>query len=344
MATLLKRGSRWYGCWWEGKKHIWRSLSADKDVARIKLAEIIKNLRSGGSGAGGKDISWADFTKKYMTYAKASVAPKTWELNRIILQEFNRAFHLEKLAHLRAEVLERYKLLRKRLGRKPATINRELSLLKAIVNKAEEWGYTCASLRGVKRLPEVKKRPVFYTHEEIQTLLAAADPFWRTVIHLGFYAGLRRGEMLALQWRDVDFGSRQLRITPKEGWTPKDYEAREIELHPALEEVLRELKNGAAETDRVLLPSLAPGHLSKAFTRFLEKSGVAKGGLHALRHSFASHLAMAGVDLFRIGRMLGHSSPKTTQIYAHLMPSSLREAVLRLPSASSAVYRDTISD
>jgi len=40
----------------------------------------------------------------------------------------------------------------------------------------------------------------------------------------------------------------------------------------------------------------------------------------------------------------GHSSPKTTQIYTHLMPSSLREAVLRLPSASSAVYRDTISD
>ena len=68
------------------------------------------------------------------------------------------------------------------------------------------------------------------------------------------------------------------------------------------------------------------------FTALRKKAGIDKGSLHSLRHSFASHMAMAGVDLYRIGKMMGHSSVVTTQIYAHLLPSSLRDAILVPPN------------
>lgn len=198
------------------------------------------------------------------------------------------------------------------------------------MKKAGEWGYVSREVWGVRKLPEVKKRPVFYTKEELRKLLAAADPFWKLIVHLGFLAGLRKGEMLSLEWEDVDFDNHQIKITPRNGWRPKDYEAREVEMNPTLEEYLKNWKQLANGDKKVIIWDQASNKLSLGFSRLLRNSGVGKGSLHSLRHTFASHLAMAGVDLYRIGRLMGHSSPVTTKIYAHLLPSSLREVVLKL--------------
>lgn len=332
MAWIKKRGKKWYGCWWENGKQVWKSLSTDKAVAQMKLAEIIKNSSAGKNGGLPKDIDWDEFVEKYMAYSKANKSPETISRDWVVFRHFSRDIHIQKLSELTPEILEEFKRIRREAQIQSSTINREISILKTTMKKAGEWGYVSQNVWGVRKLPEVKKRPVFYTWEDMQKLLTTADPFWKVILYLGFYAGLRKGEMLSLTWEDIDFDKRQVKITPKAWWTPKDFEAREIELHPALEEYLANWKRLCNGSQKVLPWDRPKNQLSMGFTALRKKAGLANGSMHSLRHSFASHLAMAGIDLYRIGKMMGHSSPITTQIYAHLLPSSLREAVLKLPA------------
>ncbi|OGR48603.1 MAG: hypothetical protein A2X37_07075 [Elusimicrobia bacterium GWA2_66_18] len=143
---------------------------------------------------------------------------------------------------------------------------------------------------------------------------------------------MRLGEMIHLEWQDVDFERQELRVTPKEDWTPKDRESREIDLHPTLAAHLKAWKTVSAQHKNVVPWDRRTHQFSMMFSAFLRRSGIERGSLHSLRHTFASHLAMADVNLLKIARLMGHSNVQTTQIYAHLQPSSLREAVFRLPA------------
>ncbi|MBI3551582.1 MAG: site-specific integrase [Elusimicrobia bacterium] len=303
-------------------------------MAKIKLGEIEKRLMSKRNGAH-QEVPWEEFISKYLDYCRANQAKETVVRNEVVFKNFNKAIPIRLLSDLAPQLLEEFKLIRKNDGIQASTINREISAIKTAMKKAAEWNYATVNVWGVRKVPEVKKRPVFYTQEEIGKLIEVADPFWRVVIYLGFYAGLRKGEMLALEWADIDFERHQVRITPKADWRPKDYDAREIETHPVLEEYLANWKKLAQPNGKVVPWDRQSNHLSMGFTALRKKAGLDKGSLHSLRHSFASHMAMAGVDLYRIGKMMGHSSVVTTQIYAHLLPSSLRDAILALPNIRS---------
>jgi site-specific recombinase XerD len=76
-----------------------------------------------------------------------------------------------------------------------------------------------------------------------------------------------------------------------------------------------------------------PDYYRKAFKKAVRASDVDPTGylhLHKLRHSYASYLAMAGVDIFGISQLLGHANVKTTQVYTHFMPDSMNDTVDRL--------------
>ena len=71
-------------------------------------------------------------------------------------------------------------------------------------------------------------------------------------------------------------------------------------------------------------------YLTSYYKKIAKSAGV-KSFLHKLRHTFASHLVQAGVDLYSVSKLLGHSSINMTEIYAHLAPKTLKDAVSRLP-------------
>jgi site-specific recombinase XerD len=248
------------------------------------------------------------------------------------LKHFTGFITAEKLSAVTASKLEAYKAHRREQGVKPSTINRELNTIKAMFNKAVAWNALAQNpAKSVQKFKEGRKQVRYLSKEEVLTILNAADEGLRAILETFLLTGLRRDELIHLNWADVNFKNKVLSVQTKDGWHPKDYEVRHIPMTPRLLEVLSRLpktdgpiftNNGGKPLNGIVL--------SAAFRRLIRRCGIKQASIHTLRHTFASHLIMSGADLYTVQKLLGHSSIKTTEIYAHLAPDFLRAALDRL--------------
>jgi len=147
---------------------------------------------------------------------------------------------------------------------------------------------------------------------------------------------MRKAELEHLQWADVDLSRRRILIRRKEGWNPKSGE-REIPMSDGVFEQLSLLrkKNVRAKDSAFMFHAKNSGHshnrLRRELIKIAEKAGIPDlTKLHTLRHTFASHLVMQGVDLPTVKKLMGHSDITTTMIYAHLAQDHLSDAVNKL--------------
>lgn len=131
-----------------------------------------------------------------------------------------------------------------------------------------------------------------------------------------------------LTWDDVDFNRKRIHITPKDGWDPKDFSQRFIGMSADLHDHLLQIPRDGRWVLGKNRPSIPV--MSAYMAKLSHKAGL-KGSIHILRHTFASHLAQAGVSLKTIKDLLGHSDMKTTEIYAELLPENFDTAATRLP-------------
>lgn len=179
---------------------------------------------------------------------------------------------------------------------------------------------------GVKRL-EVKERAYNWirTVPEIECLLRACFDEMRDMVAVAIGTGMRIDEILHLQWVDVDFDRRMITVQRGRKGTPK----RGMRHVPILDSVLPVLKARALQRggSRLVFPSPRGGVRTKAPIGVALKSALKRAELdtairfHDLRHTFASHWVMNGGDIFRLSKVLGHSSVVITQrTYAHLAP------------------------
>jgi integrase len=173
-------------------------------------------------------------------------------------------------------------------------------------------------------LPKRAQRiPELLTRAEVGAILGACgDRRYRTMLGLCYGAGLRLSEVLKLRVEDIDGERRLLRIAQGKG--AKD---RLVVLSPSLLEQLRAYWRLYRPRDW-LFPSrgatpLSPTSLQKAFTAAKRRAGVSKvGGVHGLRHAYATHQLAAGLKVERLQRLMGHTSLHTTLRYLHWLPSA----------------------
>lgn len=210
------------------------------------------------------------------------------------------------------------------------TRNTYLMRLKSIFNKAVEWGYLSESpAAGVKNLRGQEGRTRFLTTPEIAALLAAASKRLRPLLLVALHTGMRQGEIFRLRWSDIDFENRLINIHGK----TKSGKNRSIPMDDTLFETLQNMK----KTSALVFPSRSTGHeltsISRIFPRLLKKAKIENFRFHDLRHTFASHLVMNGVDLAVVRDLLGHSTVRMTERYAHLAPGYQVKAVKTLDTA-----------
>jgi site-specific recombinase XerD len=156
----------------------------------------------------------------------------------------------------------------------------------------------------------------------------------RLLLALFAYGGLRRSELLGLDWDDVDLERRLIRVRVAKGGRQ-----RVLPIHPALVPLLLDYRATRTPADHpalfvgVLGNRLSPTILSTTFRRYTDAAGVAKRKRitpHTLRHLFATELLSAGANLRQIQELLGHKHLDSTQRYTHVAAHQLRGAVKRL--------------
>jgi integrase len=147
---------------------------------------------------------------------------------------------------------------------------------------------------------------------------------------MALHTGMRRGEIFNLKWEDVDFRTRLLRVR-----NSKSGEPRQIPLDETLVDTLKDLPSRFAKG--YVFPSPQTGgrltDVKKQFATTVSKAKLENFRFHDLRHTFASHLVMNGVDLVTVATLLGHSSTRMTERYSHLSPAHQTRAVKVLDSA-----------
>ena len=247
---------------------------------------------------------------------------------------------------------ERIQLLKHRLKEKaPKTVNNILTVLSVLLKKAVEWVVIERMPCTIRLLKAPKKTMGFYDFDEYDRLVEAAqklNPATYLVALLGGDAGLRCGEIIALEWSDVDLRKRQLCIQRAE-WrghvtVPKGGRLRYVPMTIRLAAALRDhrhLKAARVLCQRdgsPLIQEMVGDHVRRAAKR----AGVAVSGAHRLRHTFCSHLAMRGAPARAIQELAGHQDLSTTQRYMHLSPAALDAAIRlldepRLPSSRGEI-------
>jgi integrase len=217
----------------------------------------------------------------------------------------------------------------------PGTVQKEITVLKHALRLAVEWELLNSnSAQGAKlpKLPEGRTR--YLSPTELKSALEAAPDWMRAPIALAAFTGMRRGELLGLHWSDVDLQGRRIYLRET-----KNGSLRVVALNELALRVLASLPSG--EPGDAVLAGVDGQKLSVYTRRLFEGVGIADASFHSLRHTAASWLVMRGVDLYAVGQLLGHRTPRMTQRYAHLSPQYMAGAVGKLDAVFDSVMPRT---
>ncbi len=157
------------------------------------------------------------------------------------------------------------------------------------------------------------------------------------MVRFALHTGMRVGEILALTWRGVDLFRNTATV-----FRSKNGTRRTIPLNQTVRALLKvKAKVRALNSEQVFQSQaqtpLEANNIRRAFRRAVRQAEIEDLHFHDLRHTFATRLIQAGVDLYKVQRLLGHQSPVMTQRYAHHSPESLREGVEMLDRAREVI-------
>ena len=301
----------------------------DGKVAILRASKLADDRQATNDGK----VLFEAFLTRYRDFLKATRKPRTIDKFEHGLKKFNEFKQIKYLDELTPALLDECAVWHKaQLKTKYAPgLNRDIRAIKTAMRQAEFWDLVpIQNWRKVSKFKEVKGRVEYHTPEEIKQILKIFNPDWQLIVRLGFQAGLRRGETAVLKWADVDFKNNQIYVAPNktEGYR---YVPLVPGLRKALEAAKKRAKKGAEFVINVGEDRYSPYYLSAFYSKETKEKLPFKCGLHKLRHTFASHLVQNGVDLYRVSKLLGHSSIKMTEIYAHLAQADLKSAVTKLP-------------
>lgn len=233
------------------------------------------------------------------------------------------------LAHITPKVMAQYKAQRRTEQAAPATINKELQLVRHAFNLAmREWEWCRENPMHRVSMEQVRNEvDRWLTAEEEERLMAASSPWLREIMVFALNTGMRQGEILKLQWQDVDFSRGTLIVMQSKNGT-----RRTIPLNTKVYELLasKQASTGLSRGPVFKTPLgnlLQVRFLVREFCEARNRAGIPDFRFHDMRHTFATRLVQRGVDLYKVQRLLGHKTNLMTQRYAHHSPESLREGV-----------------
>jgi integrase len=226
------------------------------------------------------------------------------------------------------------------------TVNKALTIFGGIMERARRmYGLPSNPVRDIEKLRERwdATRFNFYSPEEVHALARAAGSEQDAAIYLtAAFTGLRRGEIVALRWRDVDFDRSSIRVSASYGdgklTSPKSGRGRVVPMVPEVAEVLARLgqRHQLTEDDDLVFPGTGGDHLDgsalrRRFVAAQERAGLRKVRFHDLRHTFGTLAVRGAESIVELQSWMGHAEVRTTMRYTHYREQ--HDAAERLASA-----------
>jgi integrase len=297
-----------------------------EDLLSIRKSEVLR-----GTFKRPVKIAFGELGTRYMEYAKAN--KRSWLRDEQMFGSLTAFLGSERqLREISPADIEGFKLHRRKEV-SGSTVNRELALLKHMLNLAIDWDLYLGSnpVRKVKYFQEVNTGFRTLSKEEEKKFLAHATPYIQDIATFDLNTGLRIGEILSLTWESVDLEKNLLSVfahkTNKIRVVPINAEARRVLSYWALGKksqfVFYNHETGKPFVD-----------LKAGFALACRKAGIEGVTWHTLRHTFASRLVARGVDIVTVQQLLGHSSITVTMRYTHTNLDAKRNATQKLEDFS----------
>lgn len=353
-----------------------RYVKAKNDTQAEKLlAKFITEVENGDFTQPSK-ITFKQFAKKWLEdYAEVELAPKTvFRYRELLDSRIFPAFgdkRLEKIKPL--DLVEFYNSLRKKHkylslckdgSRKVKeagalsenTIKHHHRVISAIYEKALKWNILNGSnpAKHVDPPKTEKKKAKCYDEEQVQALLEALEKLgqeemkYKVAIMMALMTGARLGEIMGLEWQDINFKNKYIEIRQASQYLPgkgtftkktkTESSSRKISVNNMLLAILaqyqqqQEEKDFSVEGESRLFVSwdgkpMHPETVSHWFPKFVKRYKLPPLTFHGLRHTSATFLISRGMDIQTVAGRLGHATSATTQnIYSHFLESKDRQA------------------
>lgn len=339
-----------------------------KKECEAAMNELIIKLEK-GEYVEYKDITLQEYMAKWLDNKKGNIKATTYEFYKNVIEgRINPVLggiSLAKLKPLHIQEFLDYYTKNKEIN--STTVKHYFATINTALNQAVKWqlipSNPCAAIEPPKRK---KTKMNVLTPEQVNTLLESVKNGKYSVMYipilLAVTCGLRRGEIIALTWDNVDLAngiitvseSAAIRVDGKNIITDTKTEAgqRSISMPPSIIPILKEhrkqqaenkLKLGSEYRDNNLVccwpngAELTPNYITHTFKKVLKEAGLPDIRFHDLRHTNATLLLLQGVNTKVISERLGHSSIDVTlDIYGHILPEMQKEAAEKLDEIFSS--------
>lgn len=281
------------------------------------------------------------FDEVLADYLESAQTRRWFMRDRAIARSLSEAFQGIAIRAITAREVRGYITHRRSAGISDSSIKREIGLFHAAVN-AWKIAHSAPDLPNPARsgLREPPGRVRWLTHEQADILLAVCKSrrcdHLRDFVALALHTGMRKGEMLELEWSRVDFSQNLIYLDTQKngqrGSVPLNQVARQALLNRAR---FRAEQCPAAPHVFCDRHGQRIGNVQRSFVSACAAAGIADFHIHDLRHTTAAWLVQAGVPLLDVSNLLRHGSIEMTQRYAHLAPTSARNAVAKLDAGDN---------
>jgi integrase len=310
-----------------------------EDVSFDKANKIAKRLRSevvlGGDPAAKKDErkavpTYAALAEQHIAHAKTyQKRPDNTEsvINNHIVQKWGKL----RLNEIKQQEVAMWLSEKRGSGLAPATVEKIRVMLSRSFELAARWNVPGAQPNPVRGIPRPKfdnRRERYLSAAEVETLRKAVasspNPQLKNIVGLFLLTGARKRELLNAKWTDVDLGRKAWHIPDS-----KTGKARYVPLSQAAIAIIEQLPKWEKCPWLIANPETRQPYvdIKRAWDTARDEAGLPGLRLHDLRHSAASSMINAGIDLYAVGRILGHADHQSTMRYSHLANDTLLAAV-----------------
>lgn len=321
---LSKKGKFWhYIIHINGQRKRGSTKATSKELAVLHANKIYNDLYQKGHGLATPKMQIKDFVDEHIRQGRNILSSEWLYTKERTLANFLAFLHdlrVSALNEITLEHLEAYKALQLKKNR-PTTVSNIMKVIGALLNHAHRLDFIqknpIVQLSKISGIQRNKKR--FLSKSEIEVVLdATKGTYLEDFVLTAIYTGLRRRELIHLEYDDVDITKKLLYVSNKEQHQTKSRKERVLPLHKKLWPVFEKRRDGLCFPYRGRL--IQEDTASRNFKSMVLKAGLEDVGLHTLRHTFVSHCLMSGVSMWEVSRWAGHSSSYITELYGHLCP------------------------